>query len=253
MKLHRALMILILVFISFAVQAEMRTYNVDIKYRSEIEGILVDFLEMDLPERGRAGSARLLPNGLLLVEAPPDIHEQIARIIADIAKHPPDPAPRVTLNYWVLSAAPGEADVKSEDLKTLAPVLDRLEEVYGELGFEVLDNLSLTNSAGSGSNLQGNTLTVNQWTASDGSILNADISLKYHTSETLNQLHTEFSIKQGEFVVLGRSNKLFEGVKKWLFYIVTWPVPLQVDVDVIDEIILNGGMQSPPQQRIDRN
>src|SRR5262245_36055850 len=54
--------------------------------------------------------AQLLPTGQLLVEAPAASQAKIAEVLKAIAARAAAPTPRVTLQYWVISGAPGKPD-----------------------------------------------------------------------------------------------------------------------------------------------
>jgi hypothetical protein len=151
--------------------------------------------------------AELLPTGQLLVEAPAASQSQIAAVLKAIAARNVAPAPRVTLQYWVLYGAPGKPDAVDASLKPLNAVLQELKRAHGDLGFSVLDNVSITTQSGASGGSRGGSLNVNETLRASGDDLDLSASLQFAPRPLFGDLNVNLSvsvtIKRGEFVVLG--------------------------------------------------
>ena len=99
-----------------AARAELQVYEVDAQISAEVVSALHDALQKQCAGlAGKQCSARLLPSGQLLVEAPTETQGQIAAVLKSVAAHRAGPAPRVTLRYWVVvgtAGATSAADAK---------------------------------------------------------------------------------------------------------------------------------------------
>ncbi|HEX5047777.1 MAG TPA: hypothetical protein VFX89_11705 [Gammaproteobacteria bacterium] len=190
---------------------------------------------------GVAGSCRaeLLATGQLLVEAPAPAQAKIAEVLKAIAARGAAPTPRITLQYWVISGAPGKPDASDPALKPLNAVLQQLEKLHGELGFKVEDSLTLTTQSGTNASNNGRSFEVSESVRAAGDTVDADIRLKFTrmmptalpqggpTSvfvPSQSELSVSTAIRRGEYLVLGEG-KFFNTPDQsgTLFYVVHWP------------------------------
>jgi hypothetical protein len=185
--------------------------------------------------------AELLPTGQLLVEAPVNSQAKIAEVIKAIAARGAAPTPRVTLQYWVISGAPGKPDAADPALKPLNPVLQQLEKLHGDLGFKVEDSVMLTTQSGSGARNSGGSFEVTENVRANGDSLNADVQLSFTRMPSFprqnqpqnqqiqvfqpfqSQLSVSTVLKRGEYVVLGERTFNMPDQSGTLFYVVHWP------------------------------
>jgi hypothetical protein len=226
--------------------ADLRTYEVDVQYQQEVYGALQQTLianPIDALPGTAYGRVERLPNGQILVDAKPETHEQIERLIAAINERQVGRAPRATLRYWVLLGShDGTSDAASPAI--LAEVLDELERVHGDLNFEVLGTASLVTESGQSGKASGEPLAVEQRVYVDGNTASAELKLRFVQSGprlTTTQpgpgpttpfltvvkpyeggLELNVTLNGGEFLVLGENTVRTTGLEGTLFYIVQW-------------------------------
>lgn len=223
--------------------AELRTYDVAIQYRQEILEALRGTLQV-----GGNPAARIeeLPTGQLLIDTSADVHSQIESILRQIESRPTAPAPQVTLRYWAVLGTPGTAD-RGTVPAILGDVLDEIEATHGDLGFRVLGNATLVTESGQYGEIEGDPLSVHQQTFAQGSVLNAEIEIRFiylffvpatagadganpfQTAQRQSQkLELRTTLDRGDFVVVGE-NSLGENaiggerLEGTVFFIVHWP------------------------------
>jgi hypothetical protein len=246
MKLH-ALAPTGLLLLAAAAYADTAVYELDAKNSKEVSQAIRHVLESQCtagptpnPQENRNMCAvELLPSGQLLVEAPPASQAQVAAVLKAIATRNAAPAPRVTLQYWVLYGAPGKPDAADGSLKPLSAVLQQLERVHGELGFSVQDTVSITTQSGASGGSRGGSLSVNETLRASGDDLDLATSLQFAPRALFPDLNVNLSvsltIKRGEFVVLGErsaveitrdeANKAPPDIRQkpgMLFFVVHW-------------------------------
>ena len=231
--------------------ADVVVYDLDAKNAREITEALQSTLGAQCQQGGNNGTnpfachAELLPTGQLLVTAPDTTQAEIAAVLKAIAARNAPPAPRVTLQYWVLYAESGKPDAPDAALKQLAPVLQQLERTRGDLGFSVLDSTSLTTQSGTTANSRGGALQItNQRVRANGDTVNAAIQLSFsplpagasaaagadNAAEAVaaaavvaQALTVDVTIRRGEYLVLGERTAGEPDKSGRLFYVVHWP------------------------------
>jgi hypothetical protein len=142
---------LALLLVAATASADTAVYDLDAKNAKEIADALGRVLTAQcavvpntvLNVNPNMCKVELLPTGQLLVAAPAASQAQIATVIKAIAARDAAPAPRVTLQYWVIYGAPGKAAAADASLKPHGAVVQQLERMHGDLGFSVLDSTSL--------------------------------------------------------------------------------------------------------------
>jgi hypothetical protein len=239
MSFRASMSALLCLLASVTAHADIRIYDVDFQHSQEVTQALSNVLtsQCGLVSEGsesRAGvpacRAQLLPTGQLLVEGPAPTHQQIAAVLEAIAKRETGPTPRVELRYWVLSAVRGAPESDQAALSRLAPVIQQLEGLHGELGFMVEDSVSLVSESGTPAKIDGGQLEVQQEVRSDGRTINGRINLSFRKPETprlaapmAQTLDLSVTMQTGEFLVLGERTFGQEGRGGILFYVVHWP------------------------------
>lgn len=228
--------------------ADLRTYDVDVQYQQEVYIALQQTLianPADALPGAAYGRVERLPNGQLLVDAKPETHQQIERLIAAINERQVGRAPRAALRYWVLlGSRDGTSNTAAPGI--LAEVLDELERVYvhGDLKFEVLGTASLVTESGQMGQASGEPLAVEQRVFVEGDTASAELKLRFVQSGprlTAPQpgpgqtttflavqkpyeggLELNVTLDRGEFLVLGENTVRAMGLEGTLFYVVHW-------------------------------
>lgn len=215
-----------------ALHAEVRIYDAPPRNGDEIVKALDTMLDAQCKSAAYGCEARLLPTGQILIEAPAEAHEQIAEVLKAIANRDVPATPRVTLRYWVVSGVQGKADANQPGLKELTPVLAQLERLHGDLGFTLVDSVTLSTESGNVAQLGGTSpLEVEQSVRVNGSSLSANIKLEFHELPEqeppfADELRVSATIEAGKFLVLGE--RAYRGAGQsgtplgTLFYIVRW-------------------------------
>lgn len=221
----RTTLLLTCLLAASAAEADIRIYDIDSLYRQEVQNALYRVLRREYPGKPFYGTVEMLPTGQLLVEAPPEGHVQIEAILAAIRARIQVPAPKMMLRYWVLSGVPGRPDNTTGNIRMLARVLSELEDIHGELGFEVVDTVTLTSQSGGVAEMDGEHLEIVQRAYSDGQIMNAEIELEFERDSIDYLVRAEFTIAPHEFVVLGESSADIDETRGMVFYVVYWAGP----------------------------
>jgi hypothetical protein len=216
--------------------ADLRTFDVGPQNRQEVFTAIRNVLS---PQAGvpTFGTAQLLPNGQILVNAQPEALEQLEQVIKAIREQPVAPAPRVSLRYWaVLGArdpANGTSSIGTPPPPVLNDVLTELKRLNGDLTFRVIGAATLATEAGQHGEVEGMTLSVEQTAYVQGNALNATIEMdlrgrtpappapegiEFH----IGTLTVRTALQRGEFVVLGESAVQGGGLEGPVFYIVHW-------------------------------
>jgi hypothetical protein len=221
----RTTLLLTCLLAASAAEAEIRIYDVDSLYRQEVQNALDRVLRREYPDKPFYGTVEMLPTGQLLIEAPAAGHVQIETILAAIRARTQASPTKMMLRYWVLSGVPGRPDNTSGNMRMLVPVLSELEDIHGELGFEIIDTVTLMSQSGGDAEMDSEHLEIFQRAYSDGQIMNAEIELQFERDSIDYQVRAEFSISAGEFVVLGESSADIDETRGMVFYLVHWAGP----------------------------
>jgi hypothetical protein len=219
--------------ISSAAYADLKVYDVEPEYRDEVFGALDRVFEIgNSGNRSPRWAVERLPTGQLLVDAPPEGHEQVARVLEAIRASDVRPAERVTLRYWVIY---GEVNGGTEDVPPdLRGVIAELERVHGDLGFRVLGSASLATESGSEGRINApGGLSVEQIAFVQGEAISAEVRLEFRygysdqaegSGQPIAQdLEVETTLGRSDYVVLGESALNGAEASGLLFYVVHWP------------------------------
>lgn len=221
--------------ISSNASADLRTFDVGLQYQQEVFEAIRNVLNPATVGGGNNyGTAQLLPNGQILVNAQPQALEQLEQVVKAIRERPVAPAPRVSLRYWAVlgtSAQPNATNaVGTAPPAVLNDVLTELKRLNGDLTFRVIGTAALASESGQHGEVEGMTLSVEQTAYVQGNVLNATIEmeLRGRTSAPTNDefhigtLEVRTTLQRGEFVVLGESAVQGGGLDGPVFYIVHW-------------------------------
>jgi hypothetical protein len=251
MRYLRALILLLGLAVTVGAQAELRTYEVDAKYRQEVFAALKAVLNPG--EQHAAGRISMLPTGQLLIDTSAEMHEQVAAVLESIRNHRVEATPRVTLRYWAVlgtadSSQSSGAGQGTEVPEILSGVLDELRRVHGGLSFRLYGNATLVSESGQRSQIRGETLNITQLAYVLQSTLNAELTINFRYSirpsgrgsaaafapnniiqSFQHEVNLQTSLEPNEFVVVGEnairnSAQLTDGIDGTVFYIVQWPV-----------------------------
>jgi hypothetical protein len=251
----RALILLLGMSMASGALAELRTYDVDARYRQEVYSALSNVLNPGRGPQFSTGVVSLLPTGQLLVDTSAELHEQVAAVLESIKNHQVEATPRVTLRYWTVFGtkdSPQNSTIGegSEVPEILSGVLDELRRVHGDLSFRLYGNATLVSESGQSSNLSGDTLNIQQLAYVQQSMLNVELSINFIYSVEINQtpasddgqrssfatiqrfnqgVSLNTSLEPNEFVVVGEntirsSDRVADGIDGTAFYIVQWSV-----------------------------
>jgi hypothetical protein len=213
--------------------ADLRAFDVDPQYATEIYGALQQVLTpTGNPLVPTQGHVQLLPSGQILVNASPEALEQVEQVLQAIRARRAPSAPRVELRYWgvlgsraAVATPPGTAAPNA-----LGPVLAELERLHGDLNFRVIGTATLATESGQSGELGGTTLGVEQRAYVQGDSLNARIEMNLRnvgqlTREASNpgEIEVQTTLRRGEFVVLGQAELVGGGLDGPIFFIVHWP------------------------------
>ena len=245
MRHFRASILLLGLIFSSAALAELKVYDVDVKYRQEVFAALRSVLSTESPMTA-SGTVAMLPTGQILIDTSAGGHAQVAAVLDAINARQAEAAPRVTLRYWAVLGS-REAAGGSAPPPILSDVLDELRRVHGDLEFGVVGNATLVTESGQSGSLDGQPLSVHQQAYVQGETLNTQLSISFFfevptgqaqspdggnvfqaTRRERQQVTLSTSLERDEFVVVGENtigqNTINQGeLHGTIFYIVHWP------------------------------
>jgi hypothetical protein len=251
----RALILLLGLGLTTGALAEMRTYDVEARYRQEVYTALRGVLSPEgvTPPQGRI---QLLPTGQLLIDTSAEMHAQVAAVLQSIKNHQAEATPRVTLRYWAVlgtKGSPQDSRIGGDNMEVpeiLSGVLDELRRVHGDLAFRLYGNATLVSESGQKGDLSGETLNISQRAYVQESKLNVELEIDagyalllshqvgsgdgqtnpFRSFQRLQQgVKLNTSLEPNEFVVVGEntirySDRVEGGIDGTVFYIVQWSV-----------------------------
>lgn len=192
----------------------LRTYAVPADHARSLEHALASALATG-ENTPPLGTVERLPDGKLVVVAPPAIHEGIAALVAGLDVGAPAPAMTVALDYWVIV---GEAAAEAGGLTdpALAPALQAITRDQGPMRFTLLEQAHLASLVDESAKARGDRLEVRQVVSAVAGRLVADIDLTVDASAEYDpgrrcergackDFRTRVHVAPGQLLVVGQT------------------------------------------------
>jgi hypothetical protein len=225
--------------------ADLRTFDVGLQHQQEVFAAIRNVLNREVVgDFNSNGSASLLPNGQILVNAQPQVLAQLEQVVQAIRERPVAAAPRVMLRYWAVlgSRAAGPNNFGVAPPPVLNDVLAELKRLNGGVTFRVIGTAAVTTDSGQEGEVTADTMSVKQEAQVQGDALNAYMRINVQGLMTpdastpriavqgqnspprfpIGEIELRTSLERGEFVVLGESQAQGNGLDGPVFYIVHW-------------------------------
>ncbi|ANM28623.1 hypothetical protein ABI59_01825 [Acidobacteria bacterium Mor1] len=192
---------------------EIRTYPVPAEKRIKALQAVRALIE------DHGGNVTNLDDSSLTVTAPLMLQQGVAEVIATVAQAAGETAPQpgpTTLSYWAVMARPSTNAGSIDSLPArIGPALSEVSEVHGGLEFRLVEELRLGTYAGSGGQLHGSSLVLEQRvvTSSEKAVI-ADVDLRWGTSSK-NRLATRVRLEPGSTVVMGQAGYAMNHRADW--------------------------------------
>lgn len=213
----------------------LRTYTVPPEQARAIDRALSSALSTG-KETPPLGTVERLPDGRLLVVAPPGIQDGIAALIRDLDPSKTPPVRTAEFDYWIVLAEPAEAATGVEVVPDIAPALRAITASQGPMAFSLLETMRLSSLLDEGAEADGNRMQARQVVSESDGRLIADLDLsvatgsgdKIHrvlcTGDTCKRLKSRIHLEPDQLLVVGQTGVAGEGkagaVPKTMFYIV---------------------------------
>ena len=191
---------------------EIRTYAVPAEVRSKAQFAVRVLIE------DHGGKVTNLDENSLTVTAPHELQQGVAEVIATVAQAGPE-APQagpVTLSYWAVMARPASSGDSINSLPAhIRPALNEVSQVHGGLEFRLVEELRLATYAGSGGQLHGKLLVLEQRvvTSNEAAVI-ADVDLRWGNSSK-NRIATRVRLEPGSTVVMGQAGYAMDHRDDW--------------------------------------
>ncbi len=211
-------------------EAVLRTYNVPPAHSRAVERALASALSAgeDLPPRG---TVEQLPNGQLVVVAPPAIQEGVAELVRGLADVKIPAARTAGFDYWVVIGEPAP-EASGLDLPDIVPALTAIVREQGPMKFTSLEKISLASASDESADITGSRIAVRQVVTDVGGRLVADVQLEVDTAPEVDpidrcrsggckQFRTRVNVDPGKLLVVGQTGITGPaGATRSLFYLV---------------------------------
>lgn len=192
-----------------AEQPVLKSYEVPERLANEIQGTLLGLLNYSKPQ----GSARLTPDGQLLIIAPKSFHDGVEGFIEKLEKNTPAPSPSVEVHYWIVAGRKAKKPAKLDEFNRIKPALETIQNTQGDMEFKLLDYVVLTSSNQvRPTQVGGAVVKISQMLSaySDGSLsIQPSIDLIGTAQGNIRSIQTNIETRSGELVVLGQSSQVF--------------------------------------------
>ncbi|WAS99145.1 hypothetical protein [Nannocystis punicea] len=213
----------------------LRTYTVPPEQARSIEQALASALSSgkDLPP---LGTVERLPDGRLVVVAPPGIQDGVAALVAglDTAKAPP--VRTAEFDYWIVVGEPAQTAEGVDAVPDIAPALQAIVGAQGPMRFRLHESMHLSSLIDDRAEADGSRMRARQTVSEVGGRLVADLDISvaqqskdrtnlHVCGQDCNQLKSRVHLDPGQLLVIGQAGlgstdaKAPEG-SKTLFYIV---------------------------------
>lgn len=216
-------------------EPQLRTYTVPPEQSRALTRAIRGALAMG-KETPPLGTVDDLPDGRILVVAPPGIQEGIAALLRDVDVNRAPPVRTAEFDYWVVVAEPAAAPEGVDAVPALAPALQAIVDSQGPMRFSLLESMRLSSLLDERAEANGNRMRVSrqQVTEAGGRLvaefeLTASLAAKgrtelFNCSVACNQFRTRVHLDPGQLLVVGQAGIEAEGkpgsAPKTMFYIV---------------------------------
>lgn len=214
----------------------LRTYTVPPEQSRAIERALTSALQTgnDLPP---LGTVKRLPDGRLVVVAPPGIHSGVEAMLRDLDPSKAPPVRTAEFDYWIVMAEPAGAAEGIDAVPDIAPALQAIVQSQGPMKFKVFESMRLSSLIDDSGEASGDRMHTRQVVSELGGKLVADLELMVETdpagqsprhfcpAASCKQLKSRVHLEPGQLLVVGqtgvrsREGKA-EAVPKTMFYVV---------------------------------
>ncbi|PCC75416.1 hypothetical protein SAMN02745121_03857 [Nannocystis exedens] len=213
----------------------LRTYTVPPEQARSIEQALASALSTgkDLPP---LGTVERLPDGRLVVVAPPGIQDGVAALIAGLDPAKAPPVRTAEFDYWIVVGEPAQAAEGVDAVPDIAPALQAIVASQGPMRFRLHESMHLSSLIDERAEADGALMQARQTVSEVGGRLVADLNLvvaqqakdRAHLltcAEHCNQLRSRIHVDPGQLLVVGQasleaSDAKAQHVPKTMFYIV---------------------------------
>ena len=179
----------------------LRSYEIPEEYGEEAMRLIRDV--MVLSDQQKLGTAKLAPNGKLLVAAPERFHEGIKELIGNLQKSKPEPPPTVKIQYWIFLGLEADEPGSVEKFGGVAGALDTINESQGPHKFALLERLSTTSLSDRPLRIGGTFVSIgNTATVYDERVM-MELSVTFNVMG--NRFETNVQVPLGKTLVLGES------------------------------------------------
>jgi hypothetical protein len=208
----------------------LTSYDVPPEIAEEVHSALSGALSVAGKNGTAVGRVTVLPNGRLLVAAPPEMQAGVRRILRDIADYKPGATPTIGFEVWVVKATTGSAPAASSALNEIEPALAAIGKNQGPLNFELLEKLSTnarpdkdtSNISGALTQVQLRA-TLRKINATESTVA-AKLALSVSAGPGVHAaIEAQAELRPGELLVLGQSavgNRDASKANAQLYYIV---------------------------------
>jgi hypothetical protein len=213
----------------------LRTYAVPPEQSRSLERALASALSSgkDLPP---LGTVRPLPDGRLVVVAPPGIQDGVAAMLRDLDPSKAPPVRTAEFDYWIVLGEPAEAAQGVDAVLDIAPALQAIADSQGPMKFSLLESMHLSSLIDDDGEADGNRMQARQVVTEVGGRLVADLDLAVSVTGTgrqhlracmddCNRFKSRVHLDPGQLLVVGQAGvevpagKAEHG-RKTMFYIV---------------------------------
>ncbi|WP_434427889.1 hypothetical protein [Nannocystis pusilla] len=212
----------------------LRTYAVPPEQSRSIEQALASALSSgkDLPP---LGTVERLPDGRLVVVAPPGIQDGVAALIAGLDPSKAPPVRTAELDYWIVVGEPAQAAEGVDTVPDIAPALQAIVASQGAMRFRVHESMHLSSLVDDRAEADGARMWARQTVSEVSGRLVADLELSVAQSkdrgnpkvcaDDCNHLKSRVHLDPGQLLVVGQAGLESSDAKaqpgpKTLFYIV---------------------------------
>ena len=149
-----------------------------------------------------SGSVGSLPDGQLVVVAPPAIQQGIASLLARLdAQAPTPPPPSIRLTTWAVVGRQAAEAVTPSQLGEIAPALDAIRQAQGPLEFVSVERLEVSVLAGQSADVQGRWIGLR----AEPALVGEEVVARVKILARGGQIQTQLRLTPGQLVVLGQT------------------------------------------------